>query len=69
MSLQQNIRCLADDSSKLRCQRGAISIEYALLSALIAISILVSVGNTGSALSSLWADIELQVRLAIAATL
>lgn len=49
----------------LRRQRGATSIEYALLSALIAVFILISVGNTGLALSSLWGYIADQVTTAL----
>ena len=68
MSLQQNIRCLASASCaqyNLRRQRGATSIEYALLSTLIAVFILVSVGNTGLALSSFWGYIADQVVAAL----
>ena len=65
MSLQQNIRCLASISYVLRRQRGATSIEYALLSGLIAVVILVSVGNTGLALSNLWVGIADKVTTAL----
>lgn len=65
MSLQQNIRCLASISYVLRRQRGATSIEYALLSALIAVVILVAVGNTGLALSNIWSNIATQVSAAL----
>lgn len=68
MSLQKNIRCMTSASCaqyNLRRQRGATSIEYALLSALIAVFILVSVGNTGSAVSILWSDIADQVTTAL----
>lgn len=72
MSLQQNIRCKASASCaqyNLRRQSGATSIEYALLSALIAVFILVSVGNTGSAVFNLWTNIEDQVTVAITTAL
>ena len=65
MSLQQNIRCLASISYVLRRQRGATSIEYALLSGLIAVVILVAVGNTGLALSNIWSNIATQVSAAL----
>ena len=65
MSLQQNIRCLASISYVLLRQRGATSIEYALLSALIAVVILVAVGNTGLALSNIWSNIATQVSAAL----
>lgn len=68
MSLQQNIRRLPSASSaqcNLRRQRGATSIEYALLSALIAMFIVISVGNTGLALSDLWSDIADKVTTAL----
>lgn len=65
MFLQKNIPCLASASYILRRQCGATSIEYALLSALIAIVILVSVGNTGLALSNLWSFIAVQLTAAL----
>lgn len=69
MFLQKKIQCLASASYSLRRQCGATSIEYALLSALIALFILVSVGNTGSAVLNLWSDIADQVTVAITAAL
>lgn len=72
MFLQKNIPCLASASCaqyNLRRQRGATSIEYALLSALIALFILVSVGSTGSAVFNLWTNIEDQVTAAITTAL
>ena len=69
MSLQQNIRCMASASCARRRQRGATSIEYALLSTLIAVFILVSVGNTGLAVSSLWTDIADKVTAAVTTAL
>lgn len=65
MFLQKNIPSLASASYTLRRQCGATSIEYALLSALIALVILVSVGNTGLVLSNLWSDIADQVVAAL----
>lgn len=69
MFLQKNIPSLASASYAVRRQRGATSIEYALLSALIAVFILVSVGNTGSAVLNLWTNIEDQVTVAITTAL
>lgn len=65
MFLQKNIPCLASASYAVRRQCGATSIEYALLSALIAIVILISVGNTGLVLSNLWSYIADQVVAAL----
>ena len=65
MFLQKKNQCLASASYSLRRQCGATSIEYALLSALIALVILVSVGNTGLVLSNLWSDIADQVIAAL----
>jgi Flp pilus assembly pilin Flp len=49
----------------LRNQWGGASIEYALLSALIAMVILTGIGNAGAALFDLWTSIAAQVSAAI----
>jgi pilus assembly protein Flp/PilA len=58
-----------DRRAMIRFQQGVTSIEYALLSALIAIVIIGSVSATGSALLAMWESNAKEIGAAIASAL